>query len=448
MKKVVVSSIVCAVLIGFTTALFAGAPLEVTNHGAEYCKTLNRNASTDADAAYHNPAGTALMADGLHLYLSNQFIYQPIDIKVRGGDANVYARLSRAEYKGEKYAWLFPDFYLAYKKDQFAFSVGLFGIGGGGEANYPNGLQMIDVLLGTTSFGLGNEINGLYGLVNPSWAPFGLFTISEFSGSSSIYCGQFNLAYAFLKDKLSVSLGARIMMGSQIFDAKIYSPGGSFYGLIPLGSDFHSNQFGTAGGVVVGLSVKPVNDLTLAVKGEWNSPLRLRSKSHDDLIVGLVNSGYRNNGRVHIQMPAILAAGASYVVEGLQISASFIYFFNQFAQLKQKEKGYTGGYDVGLGLDYTFKQVPLNIGIGYLWSFWGSRPSIQDQLNEELDMHNWSIGFSWTFNKIVTLTIAEVFSLYVPENVNKGATTGLRFLPAKFYKQSYATAIGITYKAI
>jgi hypothetical protein len=447
MKKIVMSSLVCAIIIGFTSALFAGAPLEVVNHGAEYCKTLNRNASTDVDATYNNPSGTALMADGLYLYLSNQFVYQPVDIKVRGGDANIYAGLSRGEYKGEKYAWMLPDFFLVYKKEQFAFSVGLFGIGGGGEAKYGSGLQMIDVLLGITFLGLGNDINSLYGLLGLG-GPFGQFVTSEFSGSSNVYCGQVNLAYAFLKDRLSVSIGGRFMIGSQIFDAKIYSPGGFYYGLVPLGSDFHSNQFGVAGGVVGSVSVKPVKELTFAVRGEWNSPLRLNAKSHDDLIVGLVNSGYRNQGKTHIQMPGLLSVGAAYLVEGLQISASFIYYFNQFAQLKQKEKGYTGGYDTGLGLDYTFKKVPLNIGIGYLWGFEGARPSIQDQLNEELDSHNWSIGFSWTFNKIVTLTLAETFSLYVPENVNKGATTGLRFLPAKFYKHSFDSAIGITYKAL
>src|SRR4030042_3795642 len=100
MKKMAVLTLVCAVIIGFTTALLAGAPNEVVNHGAEYCKTLNRNASTDVDATYNNPAGTALMADGLYLYLSNQFVYQPVDIKVRGGDAKIYAGLSRGEYKG------------------------------------------------------------------------------------------------------------------------------------------------------------------------------------------------------------------------------------------------------------------------------------------------------------------------------------------------------------
>ena len=445
----VVSSIVCAILIGFTTALFAGAPLEVVNHGAEYCKTLNRAASTDVDATYNNPAGTALMEDGLYLYLSNQFVYQPVDIKVRGGDVNVYAGLSRGEYKGEKYAWMLPDFFLAYKKDQFAFSFGLFGIGGGGEAKYNSGLQMIDVLLNPNpDIGLGSYINGLYNLIGVPGTPIGGPIISKFSGSSNVYCGQVNLAYAVIKDKLSFSLGGRFMMGSQIFDAKLYSIGGTYAGILPLGSDFHSNQFGVAGGVIGSICVKPVNELTLAVRGEWNSPLRLNAKSHDDFIVGLVNSGYRNQGKTHIQMPGLLSVGFAYRVEGLQISPAFIYYFNQFAQLKQKEKGYTGGYDVGLGLDYTFKQVPLNIGIGYVWSFEGARPSIQDQLNEELDMHNWSIGFSWTFNKIVTLTIAEVFSLYVPENVNRGATTALKFLPVKFYKHSFDTAIGITYKAI
>jgi long-chain fatty acid transport protein len=448
MKNMLVVSSLCAMVIGITAALYAGAPNEVTNHGAEYCKTLNRAASTEPDAVYNNPAGTALMADGLYLYLSNQFVYQPVDIMVRGGDANIYAGLSRGEYRGEKYALLLPDFYLVYKKNQLAVSVGLFGIGGGGEAKYNSGLQMIDALLNTGPLGLGSQLDSLYGTLFGLGGPFGQAVVSKFSGSSNVYCGQVNLAYAFLNDRLSVSLGGRFMMGSQILDAKIFSPGGFYSGYVPFGSDFHSNQFGVAGGIVASVSARPIKDLTVSLRGEWNSPLRLNAKSTDYLIVGLVNSGYMNQGKTHMQMPALMAVGAAYQISGFQISASYIYYFNQFAQMKQREKGYTGGYDVGIGLDYTFKQIPLNIGIGYLWAFEGARPSIQDQLNEELDQHNWSIGFTWTFKHDIKLTIAEIFSLYVPENVNRGAITGLRLIPAKFYKQSYDTAIGITYKVL
>jgi hypothetical protein len=307
---------------------------------------------------------------------------------------------------------------------------------------------MIDALLNTGPLGLGSQLDNLYGTLFGLGGPFGQVVVSKFSGSSNVYCGQVNIAYAFLNDMLSVSLGGRFMMGSQILDAKIFSPGGFYNGYVPFGSDFHSNQFGVAGGMIASVSARPIKDLTVSLRGEWNSPLRLNAKSTDYLIVGLVNSGYMNQGKTHMQMPALMAVGAAYQISGFQISASYIYYFNQFAQMKQREKGYTGGYDVGMGLDYTFKQIPLNIGIGYLWAFEGARPSIQDQLNEELDQHNWSIGFTWTFKHDIKLTIAEIFSLYVPENVNRGAITGLRLIPAKFYKQSYDTAIGLTYKVL
>ncbi|HPR49584.1 MAG TPA: hypothetical protein PK341_16500, partial [Spirochaetota bacterium] len=68
-----------ALLLVSTAAVhvFAGGVEENTNQSAEWVKSLNRNASLDADAAYFNPAGTAMMEKGLYLYVSYQCILQP-----------------------------------------------------------------------------------------------------------------------------------------------------------------------------------------------------------------------------------------------------------------------------------------------------------------------------------------------------------------------------------
>ena len=49
-------------------SLWAGSIINKTNLSADFIRTLNRNAATDmADAAVYNPAGTAMMKDGLYL---------------------------------------------------------------------------------------------------------------------------------------------------------------------------------------------------------------------------------------------------------------------------------------------------------------------------------------------------------------------------------------------
>ena len=53
---------------GCRRLLYAGGIINKQNLSADYIRTLNRNAATDmADAAAYNPAGTAMMEDGLYV---------------------------------------------------------------------------------------------------------------------------------------------------------------------------------------------------------------------------------------------------------------------------------------------------------------------------------------------------------------------------------------------
>ncbi|HRS62735.1 MAG TPA: hypothetical protein P5554_06055, partial [Spirochaetota bacterium] len=48
----------------------------LSNHSAEYVRSLNRNTSTDPDAAFYNPAGLAFMGGrGLYISVSTQTYY-------------------------------------------------------------------------------------------------------------------------------------------------------------------------------------------------------------------------------------------------------------------------------------------------------------------------------------------------------------------------------------
>jgi hypothetical protein len=99
--------------------------------------------------------------------------------------------------------------------------------------------------------------------------------------------------------------------------------------------------------------------------------------------------------------PANLNAAVAYKINGLQIAGSFVYCFNQFAMWNGKEKGYTGRYDLGIGLDYTFNAFPLDIGEGYLFNNSGARPGGRDQLREELNANNVSAGLPSSTRKLV-----------------------------------------------
>ena len=48
-----------------------------TNQSAAYLRNVARYATTEADAPYYNPAGTAFMTDGFHISLNSQGYVAP-----------------------------------------------------------------------------------------------------------------------------------------------------------------------------------------------------------------------------------------------------------------------------------------------------------------------------------------------------------------------------------
>jgi len=59
-----------------TSAVFAGGLLTNTNQSVHFLRNPARDASTEMDAVYTNPAGLTFLTDGFHLSLTNQSAFQ------------------------------------------------------------------------------------------------------------------------------------------------------------------------------------------------------------------------------------------------------------------------------------------------------------------------------------------------------------------------------------
>ena len=60
---------------------FAGGLLTNTNQSAQFIRMMSRNASTDIDAVYFNPAGLIKMEDGWHFAFYSQTIFQDKNVE-------------------------------------------------------------------------------------------------------------------------------------------------------------------------------------------------------------------------------------------------------------------------------------------------------------------------------------------------------------------------------
>ncbi len=133
-------TIVSALVVSGT--LFAGGLVTNTNQSALYTRLQSRNASTDIDAVYYNPAGLTKLAPGLHIGLNNQTIGQTrtiiSDYEYLNGSPN-------REFIGTVSAPLFPSVYGVFNLKKFAFSFGFNPVGGGGGATYKEGLPSLEM---------------------------------------------------------------------------------------------------------------------------------------------------------------------------------------------------------------------------------------------------------------------------------------------------------------
>ncbi len=174
------------------SSVMAGGIVTNTNQSADFIRMLNRNASTDLDAVYFNPAGLTSLNEGLHFYLSNQTIFQDRTI------TSDVPMLNNGTLEGSTFVPVFPNFYVAYKKGNLAIGAGLVPIGGGGTAKFDDGLPSFEVPASLIPAGL-----------TAAAIPTDKYSVDvQFDGSSTYIGGQAVVSYK-INDMISVAGGAR-----------------------------------------------------------------------------------------------------------------------------------------------------------------------------------------------------------------------------------------------
>ena len=193
----------------FVPVVFAGGPLTNTNQSAQFIRMLSRNASTDIDAVYFNPAGLIKLDDGWHFAFHTQTIMQD---KIVNSE---FPLLNNPEYVGEVRVPVFPSVFGVYKKDKLALSVNFSPIGGGGSADFARGLPSFEIPITKI-------VPGLAGLtqIDPNLNVTGYDANLSFSGSSIFWGLQLGATYE-VNEKFSVFGGVRYMPATNSYEGSI-----------------------------------------------------------------------------------------------------------------------------------------------------------------------------------------------------------------------------------
>lgn len=201
MRRILFSLLVLA---GFTSVALAGGMVHNTNQSAGWIRMLARDASTSVDAVFFNPAGTTKLADGFHLQLNTQTIGQSRTV------TSDYAAFNNPKFEGTTFVPVLPTFFAAYKTGKWAFSAGFVVVGGGGSAEFPNGLPSFEA-----------SIAAMPGQLTAQGIPTAKYGVDiAFNGSSTYFGYQLNAAYA-INDMVSVALGGRYVSASNTYEGHI-----------------------------------------------------------------------------------------------------------------------------------------------------------------------------------------------------------------------------------
>lgn len=197
---------------------FAGGMVTNTNQSAAYIRMLARDASTDVDAVFYNPAGLTKLADGFYVQLNNQTVSQSRTI------VNGSSLLQNNTFVGDVFVPFLPSAFAVYKTGDWAFSGGFTVIGGGGSAKYDTGLPSFEIGTKAALASLTNDLNEGFAPL----APLGIDVGDKFQANvamsfegTSVYMGyQAGASYA-INDMVSVYAGARYVTVKNTYDGKI-----------------------------------------------------------------------------------------------------------------------------------------------------------------------------------------------------------------------------------
>jgi len=403
MKKL---SIISLILVFITTPVFAGGIVTNSNQSAEFIRTMNRNASTDMDAVYYNPAGLTKLGDGFHLYLSNQTITQTRTIVADHPEYNSNT------FEGETFAPVFPNIYLAYKTGNLALSAGLTPIGGGGSAEFNKGLPSFDYLLA--------RLVGLPAkLVSPALADYGIINgyglKASFAGSSVYLGGQLGVSYA-IHDMVSLAVGFRLVSSTNTYEGSLSNvilnaENGDIAGVIP-DINVDAKRTGSTFTGIVGLNLSPMDKLNLGFRYEHLSKMEMENDTKvDDTELVLDEPMFPDGAIINADMPGMIAVGAAYqIVPQLKSELSFTYYLNTAVNWDGQEENVKNGNEIGVAFEYSLSDV-LAASIGFLHSTSGAEDRYQSDMSYSLNSSSIGLGakYSLSSNLAVTLGFSNTF---------------------------------------
>ena len=481
-----IQRILLSLLLLVSIETFAGGLLTNTNQHILYLRYLARQSSTSIDGVYFNPAGTAFLKEGFSFSINGQSAFQTRTIHSTFGNEMYPGFAGNIEnegqyvkkFKGKAAAPFLPSLFGAYKNKSWTFSTAFAVTGGGGKANFDDGLasfesvvSMLPVALnkqfpGTTKYSLDSSIEGsqiIFGLqmgaayqINSNFSVYGglrmnyvsndyygyvrdisanigggeMVNVSDYLSAVSKKLmhtagyyeamGESEKAAEYFKMSEDADKGARAA-GDQELDSSQ-----SGWGVTPIiGAHFHSGKW------------------DIGVKYEMNTKLNVENKTQRD-----TTGKFKHGVNTPNDIPSLLSLGVTYqILPTLRASVGYHHFFDKNAKMaadKQKHiKQGTNEYMLGAEWDVC---EWAQISSGIQRTKYGVGDGYQSDMSFAVSSHSYGFGAGFKLAENVKLNVAYFwtnYDTYAKELANYNNTS----LPGKdvFSRTNKLFGIGIDF---
>lgn len=372
----------------------------LSNMSAEWIRTGNRNAATDAaDIVVYNPGGITLLPDGFQVNIGNQtLIRKPkhtYDLSIYGGGAE--------SHEQDDIDWLLPNVYMTYNKDNWALFGGYYIPGGGAVVEYPNGSITTDMI------GMGLVGEGYFdGYTNEHLKAESVYNTLTLGGGYQI------------NDRVSLALGMRYIMVKNTIKAGLTGLtdiGGGDYFPTNLQVDIDEDDNGL--GFIAGANIAITPTLNLGIQYQSKVSLDLKTSVNTDDLT-LFTDGEKNPR----DLPGMLGLGLGYrISDALYSEINYSYWFQKDCNWGNDDYGrdisHMAGDAQSAGITTSYRFTPkllASVGATYTDFRWNDINGYYESSlgsYEVLYTDNWHLGcgVAWTLidNVVMNLSLARTF---------------------------------------
>jgi long-subunit fatty acid transport protein len=429
---------------------FAGGLLTNTNQSAHFARMMSREASTEIDAVYTNPAGLSLLpADGFHFSITNQSAFQTRIITSTFAPFAGFGGNATKEFKGTASVPVIPSIQAAYKTGDWVLSGSFAIVGGGGKATFNKGLPSFESPISALPSGVNQLGAALGGLMPGATLSANQYSVNAYmEGSSIIYGAQLGGTYAinehwsafagFRMNFVSNSyvghltniqinptsnvpaLGTGVMVPAsayfnglaqlpQLQDPSVVAYKNQLLGLSAATADKYVDCSQSGWGVtpVIGVDYH-WNKLNIGAKYEFNTHLNIENKTKVD-----DTNSFPDGVNTPNDLPALLTVGAKYdIIEPLTVAVGYHHFFDSNAKMaggKEKYAGSTNEYLVGV--EYRINKLFL-VSAGGQMTDYGVEDNYQSDLSFACSSYTLGAGGAVNVTENVRINIGYFFSNY------------------------------------